>query len=59
MKEKSFTVKELYNADEVFITSSTSFVTPIVKIDSKLINQGKVGNITSQLAILYSNLFIN
>ena len=58
-KEKSFTVKELYNADEVFITSSTSFVTPIVKIDSKLINQGKVGNITSQLAILYSNIFIN
>ena len=58
LKEKSFTIKELYNADEVFITSSTSFVTPIIKIDSKIISKGKIGNISSQLAILYTNLFI-
>ena len=58
LKEKNFTLKELYNADEVFITSSTSFVTPIIKIDSKIISKGKIGNISSQLAILYTSLFI-
>ena len=58
LKETSFTKKELYNADEVFITSSSSFVTPIIKIDSKLVNKGKIGRITLQLATLYADLFI-
>ena len=59
LKEISFSKKELYNADEVFITSASSFVTPIIKIDSKLINQGKIGNISLQLATLYSKLFLD
>ena len=58
LKETSFTKKELYNADEVFITSSSSFVTPIIKVDSKLVNKGKIGKITMQLATLYADLFI-
>ena len=59
LSEKSFTKKQLYNADEVFLTSSSSFVRPITKIDSKLINKGKIGIITLKLADLYSKLFIN
>ena len=59
LSEKSFTIKQLYNADEVFITSSTNLVTPITKIDSKIINKGKIGDISLQLAALYSNYFIN
>jgi len=59
LNEKSFTIKQLYNADEVFITSSTNLVTPIIKIDSKIINKGKIGNISLQLASLYANIFIN
>ena len=58
LKETSFTKKELYNADEVFITSASSFVTPIIKVDSKLINKGKIGKITLHLATLYTDLFI-
>ena len=58
LKETSFTKKELYNADEVFITSASSFVTPIIKVDSKLVNKGKIGKITFQLATLYADLFI-
>ena len=57
--EKSFTKKQLFNADEVFLTSSGSFVTPIIKIDSKLINSGKIGTISLKLAQLYSKSFIN
>jgi D-alanine transaminase len=58
LKETSFTKKELYNADEVFITSSSNLVTPIIKIDSKIINRGKIGKISFQLATLYADLFI-
>jgi len=57
--EKSFTIKQLYNADEVFITSSTNLVTPILKIDSKIINKGKIGNISLRLANLYANFYVN
>ena len=58
LKETSFTKKELYNADEVFITSASSFVTPIIKVDSKLVNKGKIGRITLHLATLYADVFI-
>ena len=57
LKEKSFNRKQLYNADEVFLTSSGSFVTPIIKIDSKLVNEGKIGKITLQLAQAYYKTF--
>ena len=59
LSEKSFTLNQLMNADEVFLTSSGSLVTPIIKIDSKKINNGKIGNITLKLANLYSKSFIN
>ena len=52
--EKSFSHKQLLEADEVFLTSSGSFITPILKIDKKKINNGKIGNITLKLAEMYS-----
>ncbi len=52
--EKSFSLKQLLEADEVFLTSSGSFITPILKIDKKKINNGKIGNITLKLAEMYS-----
>ena len=57
--EKSFTHKQLLNADEVFLTSSGSFITPIIKIDKKKINNGKIGNITLKLAEMYSKSCMN
>jgi D-alanine transaminase len=59
LRERCFTVKELYSADEVFITSSGNLVTPITKIDSRIINKGKIGKISLQLATLYADYFIN
>ena len=53
LNEKSFTKKQLLDSDEVFLTSSTSFVTPVIKVDKKLINDGKIGHITLKLADLY------
>ena len=57
LNEHSFTIKQLYDADEVFLTSSGSFVTPIIKVDSHIINTGKIGKITQKLAISYFNSF--
>ena len=57
LKEKKFTKKELYNADEVFITSSGSLITPIVQVDKYKINNGKIGTITKTLALnLYKSI---
>ena len=57
--EKQFTHKQLFNADEVFLTSSGSFITPILKIDNEKINNGKIGNITLKLAEMYNEACIN
>ena len=57
--EKQFSHKQLINADEVFLTSSGSFITPILKIDNKKINKGKIGNITLKLAEMYTEACIN
>ena len=57
--EKQFTQKQLINADEVFLTSSGSFITPILKIDNVKINKGIIGNITLKLAEMYSEACIN
>lgn len=55
--EKKFTQIELYNAKEVFLTSASSFIMPIIQIDDQNINQGLVGNISLELRKLYFNNF--
>jgi D-alanine transaminase len=47
--DKKFTPEELLEADEVFVTSTTSEVLPIVKVDGKLIGTGKPGEVTTRI----------
>lgn len=49
--EREFSIKELMKAEEVFITSSGSLVTPITQVDKTKINKGKIGAITKSLAL--------
>lgn len=56
LKEESFTVDELLNADEAFITSTTVEITPIVQIDETTINGRKPGTITRQLQTAFERL---
>ena len=49
--EREFSIKELMKAEEVFITSSGSLVTPITQVDKIKINKGKIGVITKFLAL--------
>lgn len=51
--EKTFELTDLFEADEVFITSTTSEVMPIVKIDGKNVGDGNPGNITRKLQSLF------
>jgi len=55
--EKKFTKIELYNAKEVFLTSASSFIMPIVQINDQNINQGIVGNVSLKLRKLYFDNF--
>ena len=55
--EKKFTKQELYNAKEVFLTSASSFVIPIIEIDNCQINSGVVGSLSLELRRLYLNNF--
>jgi D-alanine transaminase len=41
--ERPFSLAEAKNAKEAFITSATSFVTPVVKIDGEKVGDGKPG----------------
>lgn len=47
--EASFTLETLFAADEVFLTSTTAEVTPIISINGQPIGDGKPGKITLQL----------
>ena len=48
-EEKKFSIKALLSADEVFMTSATNFVMPIIKVDKHKISDGKPGQITLHL----------
>jgi D-alanine transaminase len=53
IEERPFTLEEAYAAKEAFITSATTFVWPVVKIDGKLIADGKPGRFARTLRELY------
>lgn len=51
--EEAFHLEDLRSADEVFITSTTSEVMPVVKIDGKDVGDGFPGPITRKLLSLF------
>ncbi len=53
--ESRFNKKELLNAKEVFVTSSTLKIRPINQIDDKIIGNGKTGVISKKLIELYDS----
>jgi D-alanine transaminase len=51
--ERAFTLDDAYGADECFITSATSFVLPVVRIDDHQIGNGQPGPISNRLRDAY------
>lgn len=52
--ERPFTVAEAKAAKEAFITSTTSYVTPVVKIDGAAVGDGTPGPLTRKLQEYYA-----
>jgi D-alanine transaminase len=53
VEERLFTVEEAHGAAEAFLTSASSFVTPVVAIDGRPVGTGKPGPLTRRLRQLY------
>jgi len=53
VEERPFTIAEAQAAAEAFITSATSFVTPVVKIDGVEIGDGQPGPVARRLREIY------
>jgi D-alanine transaminase len=51
--ERAFTVAEALSAKEAFITSATSFVTPVTRIDDTAIGNGRAGSVSMRLFDAY------
>jgi D-alanine transaminase len=54
LQEAAFSVAELGAAQEVFLTSATSFVKPVLAIDGAAVAGGKVGPVTRVLFRLFA-----
>ncbi|GGE44266.1 aminotransferase class IV [Agaricicola taiwanensis] len=55
VREKDFTLAEVYNASEAFVTGTLGGITPVASIDGRKIGDGRPGRITQHIADLYSN----
>jgi D-alanine transaminase len=53
-QEGRFSRTELAEAREVFLTSASSFVRPIVRLDGAAVGDGRVGTVTSRLFALFA-----
>ena len=53
LEERAFTVEEAYEAAEAFLTSASTFVMPIVKIDNRTLSNGAPGPVARELRALY------
>lgn len=56
LRECSFTLEEMYAADEVFLTATPMYPGPVVEIDGKTIADGKVGPVSWMLRRAYEDL---
>jgi branched-chain amino acid aminotransferase len=55
VKEAPMTRHDVFTADECFLTGSAAELIPVVKLDSRIIGNGKPGNITKKLLTLFQD----
>jgi branched-chain amino acid aminotransferase len=55
-KEGDYTLPQLYNAAEVFVTGTMGGLAPVVAVDGRTIGDGTPGPVTKHLTELYANL---
>ena len=52
--ERTFSLTDVYGAEEAFVTGTFGGITPVVRVDGRSIGEGQRGEITAQLAGLYA-----
>ena len=52
-EERTFTLEEAFDAEELFLTSATQFVMPVTTLDGHSIHNGAPGPVTMRLRELY------
>ncbi|WP_218418837.1 D-amino acid aminotransferase [Alteromonas lipotrueae] len=55
VEEKWFTKEDLFNADEVWLTSSSKEIAPVIEVDGKTIGTGEVGQMWEKAIKAYHN----
>ena len=55
-KEKNFSLFDVYGADEAFVTGTFGGVTPVTKVDGRVIGSGTFGSMSRKLSDLYIDL---
>ena len=51
--EEVFGIDDLFDADEVFLTGTTTEIMPVVKVDGKIIGDGVPGKLTKEIQKQY------
>ena len=51
-----FTLTELYNADELFVTGTMGGISPVTSLDGRTIGDGAPGQMTKRLIVRYADL---
>jgi len=59
IEERLFTVSEAFEADEAMLSSATTLVLPVIKIDNHVIGNGKPGKMADRLRKLYIEMALN
>ena len=52
--ERTFSLTDVYGADEAFVTGTFGGITPVVEVDGRKIGTGQRGDVTARLADLYA-----
>ena len=55
-REGDYTLPQLYNASEVFVTGTMGGLAPVISVDGRAIGDGATGPVTKQLTGLYADL---
>ena len=52
--ERTFSLTDVYGADEAFVTGTFGGITPVVEVDGRKIGTGQRGDVTARLTDLYT-----
>ncbi|XP_051146463.1 branched-chain-amino-acid aminotransferase-like protein 1 [Andrographis paniculata] len=56
LMERRISISEFYTADEVFTTGTMGELSPVIKIDGRIVGDGEVGHVTQKLQNAYKKL---